>query len=294
MSPKSEPQRAKVDKERLSFTVYNILKQLDPRKDGYVSLTRFHKIAYLVHRDVKEKHGINTGLPWHWYLFGPVVELGECPSAIFELKGYPGEEQRVFFHSSPKVTDVPENEKRAILEVIGGWRDRYLKTPQVVDIVYDDLEVGFLRELKNLETTITELPRDKPKIERTLFSKLDSIRNLYPQDDYEKSYAVFLRLDELVRVLAESDMEYLLSNPQLIVDFRRVIVQKASVIRCENLTESWRHAQNARYFSLLDEYTSSLSEAERQVFTSIYRKREDEYGYAKKLMELSWEDFLEG
>jgi hypothetical protein len=294
MNPKSEWKKMDVSRERLSFTIYNILRQLDPKKDGYISLTRFHKIAYLVHRDVQKKYGINTGLPWHWYLFGPVVELSECPSEVYELKGYQGEEQRVFFHSTPRAGKVPESEKRAILEVIDGWRDRYLKTPQIVDIVYGDLEVGFLKELKDLESAIGNLPKDGLVPPSALLSELDRIRDLYPQEDYEESFAAFLRLDDLIRVLAESGPEALLSYQHLVVDFRKVIVQKAAAIYCENLGDDWRRAQNAEYFSQLDEFRCSLSEAERQVFTSVYRKREDKHGYSKRLMELSWENYLEG
>ncbi len=291
MNPEDKVSHSKADKERLAFTVYNILKQFDPNKKGFVSLTRFNKISYLVHKDVKEKLGINTGLPWHWYLFGPVTELSACPKETYELRSF-GEEQRVFYHQIPSARNLPEEEKKAILSIIEDWREKYLKTPELVDLVYDDLEIGFLKELKELDRVITSkdegsLPMD------VLMSRLDSIRNLFPEEEYERSLPIFLKLDELTRVVLESDPEYLRSNQWMISDFRMAIVQKAAAMRFENLARDWESNQLEKYNSSLDEYEERLSEVEREIYTKVYKKSEDRHGYVRKLMEVSWDSCWE-
>lgn len=279
--------------ERLAFTIYFILKMFDPEKKGYLSLVRFYKVAYSIHRRLKKKLGINTGLPWYWYRFGPVVALNYCPNKVMEIKEaypYPTDEQRIYFKKMPRVVLLPDEEVQSIQSVIKELRNEYLTTPEMVDIAYSDLEVDFLEKFRDFEEMVNNFNIKvafRKDFRKNVLYKLDEIAKTYPGEGFEKIFGLFLRLEEVLRIVCEHNPKYLFSHKRLLQDFRELVVINASYIFCENMPSDWISNQQEKLHLKKREFETDFLEVEKEVFIKIYKRGDDRSGYGKKLMEIS-------
>jgi len=295
MSHATRAPKEEINKERLAFTLYHILRELDPSKRGYLTPTRFNKIAYLIHKDIEKNLRINTGLPWYWYLYGSVVPLEYCPSSVYEKEELRDGEWRIFYRQQPKTVSLPSQEQRQILSRIEYWRDKKLKTDEAIDLLYRDVEIPFLREIKKFSDSAAH-PQDfkafiADKAKLTL--QLDKMLETYPDDKLSVLLPLFLRFDNTIRVLANTKGMGLAEQADLIEHFRKLVLVNLRATLCENMPEKWISDQSEVFSHALEQFSIEFEEAEHKVFCEMPTK-EDKTGYARKLMEISWQRYLEG
>jgi hypothetical protein len=296
MNSKSKAFEAEISKERLAYTIYHILREFDSEKKGYITLTRFNKLAYLIHKDIKESYGINTGLPWHWHLFGTVVELKYCPSSTYSVRGSEAG-RRLFFNEEPRTRFLSEEERDHIGMKIWEWSQRFTGTREAIDKVYSDVEIPFLREIKQFSDLVSQLRVEKARAETSssgILKQLDRMIETYPADLFGEVLPIYLRLDNTLRALTEARPEEIKKHAALIEHFRELIVSKASVILSENMPEDWLAQKTDEWSQYAGLYRREYEEAEQLIFSEEWMRKEDRTGYAKKLMEVSWQMFQEG
>jgi len=294
---KEQPDEESLRQERLAFTLYNILREFDRDQEGYLSIVRFNKVAFLIQKDIKERLEINAGIPWRWYLFGPTVELGYCPREVYRLKTVSNTEQRIFFSNPPVLRSLPKNEQDAILKVIIDWRNKYPKTKDSIDLAYSVIGVDFLEGIKRFEEYFLQIQKSKldaPLLSKSVPEYLDKLINQYPEDLLGDILPLYLRIDDLLRLLSDLSPENLTQYTDVVLEMRKVVVKKASTILNDNLPESWLKNQIDDYAEAKKNLRIRCEEIEREVFSNVSFKIEDRTGYAKKLMEISWEASREG
>jgi ASC-1-like (ASCH) protein len=292
--PKSSD--TEISRERLAFTIYHILREFDPEKKGYLTLTRFNKVAYLIHRDIEENLSINTGLPWYWYLYGSVVPLEYCPQSVYVKEELRDGEWRVFYRREPRITVLPVQEQKQILDRVKHWRDKRLGTDDAIDLAYQNVEIPFLREIKKFSDSIADpqsfkaLIADKASVSR----QLDRMLETYPEDKLNALLPIYLRFDNMLRALiADAKGSALAEHADLIEGFRRVILVNLRAHLCENMPEKWIADQSEESSRIKEHFEIEYDEEERRVFCRLPKKKDD-MGYAKKLMEISWQSYMEG
>jgi hypothetical protein len=290
MCPVSEASADQISKERLAFTLYHILHEFDPGKRGYLTHTRFNKIAYLIHKDIRDNLKINTGLPWHWYLFGSVVALEYCPSDVYIKHEIEDGNWRLFYGREPKTEHIPPDQQKQILERVRYWREKYLKTDDAIDIAYSDVEFPFLREIKRFSDSVEHTSTESKK---AIVSQLDKMMEVYPEEHLVELTSIYLRLDNMLRIIANTDSAKVRNYSDMIEDFRKLTLLRLGVLVSENMPEAWILEQTDEFARDKERFQSEFDEIERKIFRDI-KEEKDKTGYAKKLMEISWQMYSEG
>ena len=289
MSPVSKSSPNHSGNQRLAFTLYHILHELDPEKTGYLTNTRFNKIAYLIHQDIKKNLGLNTGLPWHWYLFGSVVALEYCPTDVYVKQELGHGNWRVFYGKEPRKGILPVGQQRRIVERIEYWRDKYLKTEDAIDLAYSEVEIPFIKEIKRFSDLVTQSPGG---LGEQITPFLDGIMVLYPEEHLKDLAPLYLRLDNVLRLVSGSPTT-IRNYADLIEDFRKLTLLKLGVTVSENMPQSWILEQSDKFLREKERFQIEFDDLERKVLCAV-KEEKDRTGYAKKLMEISWETYSEG
>lgn len=276
--------------ERLAFTLYHILREFDPNKQGYITSTRFNKIAYLIHKDIEQKNDLNTGLPWHWYLFGSVVALEYCPPDVYVKKEVRRGDWRLFYGKEPKTRHLPSGQQSQILERVRYWHDKYLKTEEAIERAYSDVDIPFFGEIKAFSDYIGQAGKKPPE---SISLRLDRVMATYPEEQLRDLTSTYLRLDNLLRLIARAGPSEVRRFSSLVEDFRKLTLLELGVVISENMPEAWILRQSDEFARNLERFRAEFDEHERKVFLEM-KEEKDKTGYAKRLMEISWEMYSEG
>jgi hypothetical protein len=276
--------------ERLAFTLYHILREFDPNKQGYLTKTRFNKIAYLIHKDIEQNHDLNTGLPWYWYLFGSVVALEFCPQEVYVKEEIRRGDWRLYYGKEPKTGHLPSDQQSQILERVRYWHDKYLKTEEAIERAYSDVDIPFFGEIKDFSDYIGRAGKEPSE---SISLRLDRVMATYPEEQLRDLTSTYLRLDNMLRLIARAEPTKVCQFSSIVEDFRKLTLLRLGVVVSENMPEAWILRQSDEFARDLERFRTEFVELERKVFLEM-REEKDKTGYAKRLMEISWEMYSEG
>ena len=243
---------------KLAYLSYNIPKRLDPERKGNVTKYRFYKISFLVNDDAKAK-GINIGLPWFWYRYGPVALDESLPAGMIKIvpKTY-DVYSKVYYGDEPKckLTD----EERALIDSLIDKYGRYT-TRELKEDAYSRICNPFLGDLLDFDEHVQRLStlQDIPDEEREeLIDELDSIEANFPDEGFEEVRTESAMLFPILRHFIDRDVERLKINASLVSKFRLLVVTKAALYYNENLAPSLLESKRRHLDLQKDEWRTIL------------------------------------
>jgi hypothetical protein len=272
--------------QNLPFLVYHILKEFDPDRKGFMPKSRFYKAAYLIHNKLKKRR-IETGLPWCWYIWGPEVQMDMVPGEgeIYRYEGGPDEYSTKIHHLPVRQPpQTSQTDGAAILHEIRALNREKPSIETLVKEVYSDPPKKVLRVFKDFEELLDgEITKD------IINGYLDQIGKSFSEDEFGEILDDYLRLDSLMRFLAERDINILKENLQFVRDFRIILATKASAIFNENVPKDWIEGRLALAEERLAKFKLLLERAESELHTKLYVPDVEVRKYTAKLMEASLE-----
>lgn len=190
-----------IENDFLKYSIYKLLNTFDPKREEHISQTRFYKLLFLLHTDLK-KVGVDIQLPYFWYLHGDVVMTSFLPADVFEIKDK-GEWKAILPTSPPLNLKIDEGKLRIInyhIEKLQG-QFQYVKTKEIIKIVYKRAPYGFQREYKYFIKFVDSQIRFRGITsrswgvpdERLYDSQFDLLRTTFPKNDFSELYTSFLQ-----------------------------------------------------------------------------------------------------
>jgi hypothetical protein len=263
--------------QNLPFTVWNILREFDPEKKGYLSKARFYKISYLIHTRLKKRR-IQTGLPWCWYIYGPEIPLDYLPPGILLSEDRP-DGTRFFAGPEPRGNLPEPKDKAAILHEIQALHRKNPRTEDLIREIYTDPPKKVLSLLKEYDDLVESLKHGQSVIEgdhaSLLISQLDRIEKSYSERDFGEMYAEFLRLDDLIRLSMKNCPGKIGELGPVIHSFREIVATKASALFNENVPDEFIESRMALMRQRLDAYKPALDKMESTLLKDFPRKDGD-------------------
>jgi hypothetical protein len=273
--------------QNLPFMVYNILKEFDPDQKGFMPLSRFYKSAYLVHKRLK-KRKIESGLPWSWYIYGPEVEMSMVPGegVLYRYEGAgQGYGTKVFHIPQRQPLRTEPKAEAAILYEVKALAKEKPSLESLLKEVYDNPPKKVLRVFKDFDDILEALGEKATK--GVIDGYLDQIGKLYSDEEFGEMLDDYLRLDSLVRFLAERDMNALRDHKQLVHDFRVILATKASALFNENVPDDWKTGRIALAERRLAEFEPVLEREEAELYANLHIPSMEMRKYTARLMETS-------
>ncbi|MBM4250124.1 MAG: hypothetical protein FJ149_12020 [Euryarchaeota archaeon] len=261
----------------LPFTVWNLLREFDPDRKGYLSATRFYKASYLLHRKLKQRR-IQTGLPWCWYIYGPEVRMDLIPAEIYIREERP-DGTRYYFGAEPGSQEPEPGTRAPILYEIRALHKKRLGTGDMVREIYKNPPKKMLSLLKEYEDLVDSLEQGQTLIggdlSALMLARLDRIERSYSEEDFGEMYAEFLRLDDLLRLLLRDRPERIRQLGGTIHSFRELVATKASALFNENLPEGFAGERMELMRRRLEAFRPGLDALEKNLLKDIPRKDGD-------------------
>jgi len=289
--PKSIERRiVDIDQSVTSYTIYCLLRHLDPDRRGFITRTRLNKASYIVNNELKEKHGIDPRLPWFWYKHGPM--LGITNAQLEEMDLVTIEETktgvRLFYGKEPDHIALPKNIQDTIIRVIRSIM--YISTDDMVDRAYKDRP--FLNQFRNFEKMITNYSKEHIMILDFSSAFKESVMNLerlYPEGDLEDTFRTFLRFNGIMRIVSKTKPDFVKNMPDKVINMRELESINASYIYFNQMTSQWVLHEQEELQRKIKEYNKQLSVVEETVFSKVYQKAKEKDQLSNKLKEISLE-----
>ncbi|MEW5937208.1 MAG: hypothetical protein AB1665_05250 [Candidatus Thermoplasmatota archaeon] len=274
--------------QNLPFLVYNILKEFDPDRKGFMPRSRFYKAAYLIHKRLKKRR-IETGLPWCWYIWGPEVQMDLVPGedVLYRYEHEEGGEDDItimFYIPTRQPPQTSEKDAAAILYEIRGLAKQNPPLKTLLQEIYSDPPKKVLRVFKDFEEMLVgDITKD------LINGYLDQIGKSFSEDEFGEILDDYLRLDSLMRFLAERGLVILKEHLQLVRDFRVILATKASALFNENVPSDWIEGRFALAEKRLAEFRPALERTESELYARLHIPDVEVRKYTAKLMETSLE-----
>jgi hypothetical protein len=263
--------------QNLPFTIWNILKEFDPEKKGYLPRTRFYKISYIIHTRLKRRN-IQTGLPWCWYIYGPEVQIDYIPPEIYVSEDRP-DGTRLYYGIEPKNRPPEKKDQPAIMHEIKALQRKHPRTDELIRDIYTNPPKKVLSLLKEYDDLMESLKHGQSVIEGDhaplLISQLDRIERSYSEKDFGEMYSEFLRLDDLIRLSMKDRPGKIGELGPVIHSFREIVATKASALFNENVPDEFIESRMALMKRRLDAYKPALDKLESALLKDIPRKDGD-------------------
>ena len=115
----------------------------------------------------------------------------------------------------------------------------------------------------------------------------------YPEERLQELTPLYLRLDNILRIIAETNSAGIPNYSSLIEDFRKLTLLKLGVLVSENMPEVWILEQSDEFMRERERFQTEFDDLERKILCDM-KDEKDKTGYAKRLMEISWQMYSEG
>lgn len=281
--------------ELLDFTVYNLLKEFDPKNEGFLPRSRFYKAIYLLHSRLK-KRKIDISLPWCWYKFGPEIQEQYISKDVFRISATgpdADERYRLYYGKEPRAKGIQDKDKQAILNEIRKLNKEHWSTDKLIDEVYKKAPYKMLKTFKDLEDYLKKELRPRngltPKGIETIMAYLDDIHQNYRKEEFLEIFDEYLRIDDLVRITLEHLHERLDDLIPLLIRFREMIATKASILFNENLPDDWVNERETLLNERISAFRPDLDLFEKETFKEYSKCVPGDNRYSKMLLEVSYD-----
>ncbi|OUJ18870.1 hypothetical protein AMET1_0521 [Methanonatronarchaeum thermophilum] len=281
----------------LKYSIESLLEEIDPERKGYVSTTRFFKLIFLVHKKLQEKN-INIGLPYFWYLYGPVCIEKKLPEGDYvKRKG----SYLPTKHKKEPSKKVEKKIQRTIEKISHDYKGT--KTDEIVDNVYQkyapyEFQLNFrkFRGILNVkEMDVAMEFAGKENRNKILIEKLDQMLHSFPEEDFREIYNQFLQWENVMRYLA--DKGFNTEEKKFMKDFsdkfwelfcKLLRIKKYSKID-KYIIKKWKNSFKQKDF---EEYKFDIQKFKNKFYTEMYKPRNEFKSERKTYKKTVYEEFI--
>lgn len=276
-----------VSDESLAYSICALISAFDPYNTGKVSQTKFYKLLYILSADLMNR-GVDIKLPYFWYRHGPVVPYAFLPDGIIELKPmdsnkYQGKWVLLRNRRFPRIVGC---NKEIIDDVVAALRDNYndVKTPKIVNDVYNTAPYSFQREYKNYIKYIGHKLAYRDILcgiqglrEKEDITRLERAVNLFDESEFPQIYDDLLRWKTITKhtitQLSVVESNFLLNLSSIYWD--RLFCMFLKVKEYQNLPGELIAKWNRDLPSDRAKYELHFEELETRFYSSIYKPTRD-------------------
>ena len=247
--------------DALGYVTHCLLHEYQEKSGQHIGIVKWYKSMYELKERIKEREvKINIGLPWSWYIHGPVVEYYDMEGKMIQLdeEQVGGEYTQISVLPIGKYNGegINKSDKEIIAAEIESIVSEFYNLPhqKVTEIVYErrakhPFDLIFRKFVKGFD-------KDRLDYSKRDLVAIPQLREKFPFDEFPRLSVIFSEWLAFVRLVIGAYPRYLYTTPRVIKDVQKAYGSCMSLKYHENIRDyvlaSWKEKNNIMHNELLD------------------------------------------